>query len=390
MSERLHSKLGASSSDRWTQCPASVALCEQMPKQIETAVAKEGTNAHTYAEKVLTDTPNAHYYVGKKFFDFEVTEEMSEHVQKYVDYVRNLKRELQGELKVEVRFHLKSLHPDFFGTCDAVIVADLLGELHIIDFKYGAGIFVDVQDNSQLMFYALGALMELGIENFNKVVIHIAQPRIESDEGIFRKQSFKPQELVQFGKFLKQRALETENPNAEFKEGDHCRWCAAAPVCPQLHKRAIDTARSDFDDPQLPEVKALTHEQIAKVIQYGKVIQNWIDDVKNYAREEQLAGRKIPELKLVAGRGSRQWNNAIEAEKILSTKFGERAYKKQILSVAQAEEHLGKNAIAGLFFTASGNPTIAHESDRRKALPSAQDDFGVIEQGSSKITIDDF
>ena len=45
-----------------------------------------------------------------------------------------------------------------FGTGDCVIVAD--GMLHIIDLQYGLGVLVHAKENSQLMCYALGALME--------------------------------------------------------------------------------------------------------------------------------------------------------------------------------------------------------------------------------------
>lgn len=383
--ERIHSKLGASSAYRWIPCPGSVALCETMPKSKDNVFSIGGTNAHTLAEKVLREPPNANYYVRnwKEHFDFEVTQEMADHVQSYVDYVRVIKNSLpNSELLIEHKFHLVKIHPDLFGTCDAVVLQEF-GELHVFDLKYGVGIVVDVEDNEQLMYYALGAL-ELG--DFSKVTIHICQPRAYHEEGGFRSQSFHVKELVQFGKFLKQRALETEKPNAPLQTGEHCRYCAASPRCPALYAKALATAQTDFDAPVLPEIERLTDEQITKVIQFQKLFENWFAAVKKYALEEVLVGRKIGGLKLVAGRGSRSWTNYSEAEKILGDKFGERAFERSLLSVAQAEKVLGKDVVKGLFSSFAGNPTIAHESDKRHALPSAKDDFGKIEE----ISEDDF
>lgn len=383
---RPHSKLGASSYYRWKNCAGSVALCEQMPPQKDSVYAAEGSNGHTLLEKVLTESPNANYYVGKKLLPFEVSQEMADYVQGVVDYIRQVKREVQGELFVEQKFHLVELHPDLYGTADAVIISDFLGELHVIDFKYGAGVFVEVEDNEQLMYYALGALLKFGMTEFSKVVIHICQPRMESEDGTNRKQSFSIEQMIIFSKHLVKDALATEDPKASLHDGDWCGFCKAAPICPQLRAKAMEVARTDFDDLNMPHVSALTPDQIAKVVQHAKQIENWLEAVKSYAREELQAGRRIADLKLVAGRGSRQWNNESEAAKTLGSELGERAYNRKLLSVAQAEKILGKSAIEGLFFTSSGSPTVAHETDRRKALPSAKDDFGKLES----ITTDDF
>lgn len=50
--------------------------------------------------------------------------------------------------------------PDSFGTADCVIIGDT--DLHVIDYKYGRGVRVEVGSNEQLMIYALGAVGEFG------------------------------------------------------------------------------------------------------------------------------------------------------------------------------------------------------------------------------------
>lgn len=375
--QKAHSVFGASSAKRWTNCPGSVALCEQVPKPPDSEYAAEGTAAHMLAEKVLQAPPNAFYYVGReKINGFEVTEEMATHVQEYVDYVRNIRNETGGELLIEQRFHLKHLHPDFFGTCDAVVMQPF-GELHVLDFKYGAGVAVEVEDNDQMKFYGLGA-MELG--DFTSITLHVCQPRAHHEDGGYRTWKTTPEELLEFGKYLKIKALEARKPNAPLQEGDWCRWCAAAAVCPKLYKKAVQTAQSDFAEPKLPVVEKLTHEQISKVLEHRKLIESWFKSVEDYALQSLMAGEKIAGLKLVSRRSSREWINDEIAKEALVGKLGEGAFEKKLLSVAKAEKACGKDFVVGLFQTVDGGLTVAPESDRRKSLPTAQDDFKEVPQ----------
>lgn len=386
---RLHSKLGASSAKRWMSCPGSVSLIEKCPPKKESAFAQEGTAAHALAELVAKNNligkggPNAFYYVGREsevpgfLKEYKITEEMAEGVQEYVDHARNVLNSLNGgEVLVEHKFHLKHIHPDFFGTCDLVIM-QAFGELHVFDFKFGAGIAVEVRLNEQMMFYALGAL-ELG--DFTKVVLHICQPRAEHPEGTIRSWSTTPDELINFGKILKTKAIATAYPDAPLSPGEHCRFCPAAAVCPALHTKAMEVAKTEFRDPVLPEPKMLTPEHLAKVMEFRKLIEKWFEQVEEHCLLELMAGRKIEGVKLVSKRSSREW---IDAESVGRT-LGETAYTKKLCSVAQAEKIFGKDRIVGLFQTIDGGVTVAHESDRRKPLTNAKDVFTKIETISAE------
>ena len=55
-----------------------------------------------------------------------------------------------------------------------------LTKRHIIDLKYGKGVSVEAEQNTQAMLYALGVIDDLGfMYEFDTVVIHIYQPRIK-------------------------------------------------------------------------------------------------------------------------------------------------------------------------------------------------------------------
>lgn len=376
----VHSRLGASSAKRWLNCPGSVALAAQCPPAPSSEFAEEGTAAHELAEKCLRDKSAAQHYVLKKMKaanGIAFTEEMATHVQGFVDYVRNLQRELGAELLIEHRFHLSHLHPDFYGTCDVVLMQPF-GELHVLDFKYGAGISVEVEDNEQIMYYGIGAL-DLG--DFDKVILHVCQPRLEHADGTFRRWEATPERLVEFGKTLRAGALKTQKKDAPLKSGEWCRFCPAAGVCPALHTAAMEVAKTDFKSDKFPEVSALTHEQIARVLEYKTRFESWLDAVKAHATNALMQGQKIPGLKLVAGQTRREWIDESSAAEALCAKLGDEAYKSKLLTVPQAEKALGKDYVAGMFQTVGGSPTVAVESDRRKELQnSAKDDFAFLDE----------
>src|SRR3546814_1886118 len=77
-----------------------------------------------------------------------VDEEMVEAVQVFLDTIRRDYK--PGDvLVVEQRFDLSSWYPGLFGTCDAVLYRPSTGELRVYDLKYGRGVPVEVERNSQ-------------------------------------------------------------------------------------------------------------------------------------------------------------------------------------------------------------------------------------------------
>lgn len=77
---------------------------------------------------------------------------MDEYTTDYVSFVMEQFYEMKdgGEdplVLIEQRLDFSSYVPDGFGTGDAVLVSP--GKLHVIDFKYGQGVLVDAERNSQ-------------------------------------------------------------------------------------------------------------------------------------------------------------------------------------------------------------------------------------------------
>ncbi len=160
-----HARLSASGAHRWMKCPGSVRASEGMPDE-SSDYAKEGTAAHELAAECLEqnlDPMDAYGKVyeveGKKF---RVNDDMAEAVQVYVDEVRDYaKLGGGGELFVEQQLdELQTLHPDFGGTADSIILTQKLKRLTVPDYKHGAGLPVEVADNPPPLRCRLGALLK--------------------------------------------------------------------------------------------------------------------------------------------------------------------------------------------------------------------------------------
>lgn len=368
-----HAKLGASSSERWINCPASVKACENIPNT-NSNYAAEGTAAHELAEKCLMTITPAKNYIGLTINNFVVTADMAMHVQNYVDYVTSISDVLMSEQRVDFS---RWVH-DGFGTADAIAIDEKNKTLHVIDLKFGQGVAVYAQGNTQAQLYALGAYDMLShIYEIDFITMHIHQPRITNVTDW----TITVDELLEFGDFVKQRAEIALSDNPPFNPIEKaCMWCAAKSTCGALAQKTFDVVTADFsivNDPKLLPIESLTPERVAQIIDNLPLIESWIKSVKdhayNLANANQLKG-----YKLVAGRGSRKWNADDDAIKSALTALNVNPIKQELISVAQAEKLISKenkSSFSNLYETLAGNPTLAKSDDKRPALKNVLDEF---------------
>ena len=143
-----HALLSASSSHRWINCPPSAKLCENCEDQ-GSEYAQQGTDAHSlcqYKVESALGMDTADPTESLSFFD----EEMENCAEGYAQYVMEQRvKALQScsdpVILVEQRLDFSKYVPEGFGTGDCIIISD--DKLHIIDFKYGQGIFVEAEHN---------------------------------------------------------------------------------------------------------------------------------------------------------------------------------------------------------------------------------------------------
>jgi hypothetical protein len=382
-----HSKLGASQIHRIAECPASVRRSEGLHSPTS-VYAAEGTLTHAIAAQCLTTGASPTEFIGGRHtvegYEFVVDEAMADAIAVYLQTVRADFAEFPERPMrlVEHRFHLKELHDDLFGTADCVQIYPAQKLVRVYDYKHGAGVAVEVENNVQLKYYALGALLSTKVPT-ETVELVIVQPRCAHSDGAVRRYRFPAIELLDYSADLIELARLTESPDAPANAGGWCRWCPAAALCPDLKNLAAQAAQEEFmpDQPYDPAV-------LAASLALVDLVEGWAKSVRQFVYNEASHGRTIPGYKLVEKRAIRKWIDEHTAEiELQKLGLGESdLYEpRSIRSPAQIEKNFkgakGKQKIAHLIKAESSGLKLVAESEPGEAVSvkTAQDEFGVIQ-----------
>lgn len=272
---------------------------------------------------------------------------------------------------IEQRIDFSDWVPDGFGTCDALVINK--DTLHIVDLKYGKGVKVSPENNSQAMLYALGAYaFAEGLFDIKHIDITIVQPRIDHIETW----RVSVEDLLKFGNEVRVKAEEALSENAPRIPGEtQCRWCKAKATCPELKKMADDSVMQFFDC----VIDKLTDDELKTALDNKKLIIGWLDAVEDLINQRLADGGSFPGYKLVAGRANRSWADESAAKSALLEHMDpEDAFVTKIITPAQAEKKLGKvksKEIQGLIAVGTGKPTLVPESDSRASISITANDF---------------
>ncbi len=367
-----HAFLSASSSQRWLKCPPSAKLCAGA-EDTAGVYAREGTEAHKVCEYLLNKALGrpAEDPAGRlMFYDAEMKYAAEGYRDFVMDQVEDAKK-LCGDplVCVEQRLDFSRWVIRGFGTGDCVIVAD--GLLHIIDFKYGAGVPVSAADNPQLKCYALGAADTFGgLYGVERVRLSIYQPRRENVDSF----DMAAEDLLKWGdEVLAPAAKLAYEGKGEFAAGDHCRFCRVKATCRKRAEYATELARCEFKEPAMLDVN-----EIADVLKTADTLISWAEDVKAYALSQALGGVRYPGFKLVEGRSNRKYADEVEVARIVSG-AGYDPYEKKLLSVTAMQKQLGKKKfeelLGGAVVKPRGKPVLVPDTDARPEFSTAQNDF---------------
>lgn len=381
--EKLHATFSASGASKWLNCPGSIELCKSAPPQAESKWAEEGTEAHTCLETFLKN-PQKKATSIRKMLEKAHPKDMVEHALGAATELWNRVPE-GAELLTETKVSLEFVAPDMFGTVDSAIVEEF-GRLQVWDFKYGAGIPVDVEDNPQLIYYALGLAHKYDF-NFTDVEIGVIQPRAEHHSGEYtRSVIISVDELRAWEKIFRDGVLMAEDPLADLVAGDWCRFCAAKAICPAVGDLAFQQARLDFAPvemltgapavalPALPTPEALPN--LGHVLAAGDKIEKWLEGVRQHAQHVLETGGEVEGYKLVAKRAQRAWKEDVTDEALVE--FGDGVMKDpEILSPAQFEKKFkDKVWVEERTTRESSGVTMVPIDDKRPAVSLIAKDFG--------------
>ena len=426
ITEKKHSNWGASQAYKRINCLGSLHMEANFPNE-DSEYAKEGTKAHAVAEVMLKAAimdewkpfgtrravERAYFFNRHQTTIIQATE-MMDAAEEYVRYVGQVLKEHPGSkillFEIEHQFDMSSLRPDFYGTCDCILIVEWIDsttgeiviEMHVFDYKYGSGVVVGAFENDQLAYYGLGAWMDLYLlYDIEKVTLHICQPRVKNFDSFSTS--------IQWLKDKFQKRLLTaydasQDRDAPLNPGEWCAssFCRARGNCPAVVKKAIEVVKEYGQNPLVRQVwssDAVAMEMIG-------VVRAWAKAREEQIKRKILNGEKTDAtqfFKVVQGRSSRNWKD----EEKLAKKYPFKEHpllwhEPSLKSVAQIEkackdddllgQYSFEDEFAALVVKTPGSPTITRIEDSRVAIDrtdQARNEFALEDMREKSDPLDD-
>lgn len=358
-----HALLSPSSSERWINCPPSAK--ENAGGDTGSSYAQQGSEAHLMAEwkvkkalghKVRDPTDELEY------FDEEMGECTDAYCEFVMEQVQTAKETCPDPLVlVEQKLDFTRWVAESFGTADCICVAD--GTMTVVDFKYGLGVLVDAENNSQMRMYALGALnLFESLYDIQTVRMIIFQPR---RDNVSIAEVTKEKLLDWAEEVLIPAAALAAKGEGDYSAGKHCQFCRIKATCRKRAEYNLQMAQYDFAVPD-----ALADDEISLILDRADTFIGWVNDVKAYALEQAISGKQYPGFKVVEGRSNRRYTDG-DAVATVVTEAGFDPYEHKLMGVIAMTKMLGTkkfNTLLGaLIEKPKGKPTLVPESDKRPA-----------------------
>jgi hypothetical protein len=358
-----HSSIvGGSTAKRVMACPGSVKLVQQMPPKPSSKYADEGTLLHNVIAEILTTDRTPESYLGTVYEGITLDQDLIDaKLRPALDALNEIDPNKEMEYAVEQVVGFDTALPGVFGS------ADLIGRLGnraiVLDWKFGSGVAVDVEENAQAMFYAAAAMRTpatmWAFQGVTEIECIIVQP-----PSVKRWVTY-PSRIASFERELVLAVRGAMLSDAPLASGDHCRWCAAKPICPVM-TGAVDRALKN-------KLHAIDAAQIGVYLKQAELLEAWISGVNELAYQMLDEGLSVPGYKLVPKRSTRKW---IDAQVALSAleRLGlttEELVETTFISPAKAEKLLKKQKLplpADLVVSISTGNTLATEDDPRPAV----------------------
>lgn len=381
-----HARLSASSAARWLNCPPSALLAEQFP-ETTSKYAAAGTLAHSIAElkarKYFLEPMGARTYstrLNKLKKDPAYDPGMDAATDMYLEHLKSIAMQYDNPpfVALEVRVDFSRVAPEGFGTADCVMIAG--EDIHIVDYKNGAGVPVEAAGNPQMMLYAIGALTTyypIFGDTVKNVYLYIVQP----NAGGVKTWDLTVEELEEFGLEARQPAKLAYAGEGDFNPGPWCddHFCPARATCMARAKTLLSCAPEAGTEPAL-----LSDDQIGDILTRAASLQKWVAALQDYAFNAALSGRKITGYKLVEGRSSRDWISQDAAFVALQARGVPEAmlWERKPVTVAGLEKALGKKefekAAEGCVAKKPGKPALVPDSDKRPEWTPAEAAFSEV------------
>jgi len=359
-----HSNIvGGSTAKRVIACPGSVALVQKMPPKPSSEHADRGTMLHDVISEILGKNLPWDQFIGTVYEGQVLTQELfDEKIVVALELLDEVDPHKGLEYEVETRVGFGDLLPGVFGSTD--LVGRIGSRAIVLDWKFGDGVVVEAEENAQLMFYAAACMRtesaQWAFAGATEVELIIVQP------PMIKRWVTTKERIKQFEQELVAAVKAAQSPNAKLQHGDHCRWCAAKPVCPKM-TGAVDRALQ-------VQLKEIDVDTLGKYLKNAELLEDWIKDLRGLALQLLEKSVPVPGYKLVQKQARRQWSDeasALETLHELGVPRSELLKPEELLSPAQMEKVLKKRKMAlpdDLVVSVSSGTTLASEDDPRPSV----------------------
>lgn len=396
MAKKQHAKTSPSSSSIWINCPGSVALSSTIDFKDEgSGYSKEGTIAHDVLERVVSsggERAISEDILEKELEKIypectakEIKEKASDiiyYANKTYNIIRGICRKVGGveEEFVEQRFRLSK---NIFGTADyAAVYRGEDGGVRVIvfDYKYGQGVVVDAEDNTQLACYGLGIVEEFGLlDEVDKLTMFIYQPRSYGHKTLKWWKIGRDKALELRDKLVAASdlaiAIYDGKEKPVFKSGKWCRFCNAMQsgecrvpfneLQENTPVRLLPTNKRKAFMPYIPDTEKLSLEDASRILEYKEAILKMFSNIETRIINELNRDNEVPGWKLVSARRNRTWkyNVARTIDELIDMGFEEELEYK-VPAFGKIEKKYGKGIIDELLFKPEPGVKLVQDSER--------------------------
>ena len=401
-----HSFMSPSALHRALVCPASVTMCKDLPE--ETSVyAEEGTAFHALLEydNTFYESMNEQSYIElakklleNKHFSDSVIQELGENWYKTTKFLSEVRKGITDR-GFEIEEYKEVKMPMYYnendsGTMDlGWLCRDPKTDKYLVvalDYKYGRGVDVSVENNPQLISYALSFInyVQKKCKSVDVVAVQtiIYQPRLEPSA---KRKGYKISELLEQAKFINdgvEVVYDVYNNNKDLYEYSHvsdegCKFCKAKSICKKYNEEMTVLLGDIVEDVSTKSVSkmVLTDDEIKKLLEFEKFvlpkIEEYIKVIKSSVEQRMIAGENIEGLKLVSSTTRIKWID--DKDKIINTlqEVGIDAVDhavsikpigaiKKLIKTNKLEDNILKD----LTVLPEGKPQVVLDTDNREAL----------------------
>lgn len=390
--ERTHARVSSSKMYRLWHCLYSLHPGLELPPETTSEYAEEGTKYHEVIELRVNDflkhrqsgsDPNAS--IKDILRNPLYTEDMLVMAERALETIwdKGLGNIITNKVwATEQRFTIMQ-DPEVSGVadfCAAYINDKGEKEGYIWDYKNGVQP-VMARENKQLLFLAVGMQEMFGKKRpFDRIRTAIFQPNRQDGAPTYQEWGYRPKQLIAAKSRILKIAKNVYDPekgkNGKLlgytpKEGPGCMFCPALAVCPEKKKQLRALALTDKKDQiTIPPVESLDDEFIARVLEHGDKIRDFLNAVYDAALLRAYTDDPLPGYKVVAGKSRRMWRK-MEVDELISgleAAGATNVWEKKVKTLTVIEKQLGKDGIEPFVTRTEPKDKLVPDSDKREAI----------------------